>query len=108
MGGDNGKPGRIDWYDVWNCCLAIEALRGGTVQLNLSAATGSMRDALLLCASFVGEYEGSSIGAAASREVPFEPGAMLRLPQLAYELLESLDDAACSAQAEAVARKRRT
>lgn len=107
MSSDNGKPGVIDWFDVWNTATAIEALSGGTVQLNLSAAPSSKRGAMLLCASFVGELHGSTVGAGASREVPHTPQDMLRLPALAYELLEALDDSIAQAFAEVTARSRR-
>lgn len=96
MASDNGKAGEIDWYDVWAVAEYIERKYDGSVEINISSAAPITGPRVLLCASFVGNDPVRPRGAAGSHEIPFAPGTMRKVPQLAYELLlemqEEIDD----------------
>lgn len=96
MSSDNGKPGEIDWYDVWKVAEYIERKYQATVEINFSSALEGSRTRMLLCASIVGNGHSLPAGCAGSAAVSFSPGPMRNVPKVAYELLlevqEEFDD----------------
>lgn len=96
MTSDNGKPGEIDWYDVWKVAEYIERKYQATVQINFSSALEGNRSRMLLCASIVGNGHPVPAGCAGSASISFAPGPMRAVPKVAYELLlemqEEFDD----------------
>lgn len=92
MSSDNGKPGEVDWYDVYEAANYIERKYGGSVEINLSSALETSRPHMLLCASFVGHEPARPRGAAGTYVVPSTPARMRKVPSLAHELLLALQE----------------
>lgn len=92
MTSDNGKAGEVDWYDVYEAARYIEEHYQGSIEINLSSALETSRPHMLLCASFVGHDPLRARGAAGSYVIPSTPRSMRKVPELAHELLLSLQE----------------
>ena len=97
MSSDNGKPGRLDMFDVWSAMSYVESHYAGTMQLQMERAPGARRSELLCSLTFVPNDAAAVAGGGLLLEVAATPSELLRLPdklhRAVYHLQELIDAA---------------
>lgn len=95
MGSDNGKPGRVDMYDVWSAVQYIEEHYQGTVQLLMERSVIEKRSFVLCSLTFVSNDGRPGRGVGILCEIPDQLPKLLCLPELLHNavlvLHEELD-----------------